>query len=482
MHNRNSIKLCLILALQSVLFLGFLNQDQALGSIGPTPQIPQELPSTENSLFLPLIGKGYPTPPPVYGVETLNFAQWKLDKATQANINWIHNSTFTWDTIEPGKPSPSHTYYWDVVDNAGLIDAYNNNLTLIAMIRNTPGWARMPKYGAYKCGPVDATALDDYAQFVYDLVLRYSQPPYNIHYFEFGNEPDIDPVLLGTNYSAIYGCWGDENDAYYGGGYYAEMLKHVYPAVKAASPESQVVIGGLLLFCDPTHVPIGKTCESSNFLEGILRNQGAANFDILSFHGYSAYSQGEIIDETSPWFAARGGQIVGKVDFLRSVMNQYGVNKPVMMTETALCCSGCTTASDTFLQLQADYVVSAYVRSWGLNLLGALWYTLEDSYWQQTGLHYKGESRPGYDALVFLTHELENATIGSQITQYPGLRGYQFTTSTKRIWVLWAPDGKTGQTISLPGNVSQIYDQFGGNVPISDPITILHPVYIELPH
>jgi hypothetical protein len=166
-------------------------------------------------------------------------------------------------------------------------------------------------------------------------------------------------------------------------------------------------------------------------------------------------------------------------------MNQYGVNKPIMMTETALCCSSpieCATASDTFLQLQADYVVSAYVRSWGLNLLGALWYTLEDSGWQQSGLHYRGISRPGYYALVFLTHELENATIGPQITQYPGLRGYQFTTSTTRIWVLWAPDGKTNQTISLPANVSQIYDQFGGNVTFSDPITVLHPIYVEMPH
>ena len=39
------------------------------------------------------------------------------------------------------------------------------------------------------------------------------------------------------------------NDPYYGGGYYAEMLKIVYPQIKAADPEAQILIGGLLLFC-----------------------------------------------------------------------------------------------------------------------------------------------------------------------------------------------------------------------------------------
>jgi hypothetical protein len=480
--NRITVKFFLIFTFLLAGLFGFLNQNRAEGKSGPTPQISTNSPAANYFLDLPLIGKSFPTPLPVYGVETYDFVKWKLDKANLANIFWVRNAAFSWSAIEPTKPSPNHTYNWDIVNNAGLIDAYNHNLTIVAIIQNTPGWARMKKYGAYQCGPIDATALIEYAQFVYDLVSRYSQPPYNIHYYEFGNEPDIDPVLLGTNYNSKYGCWGDANDAYYGGRYYGEMLKYAYPAVKAASPQSQVLIGGLLLYCDPTHPPIGQSCLPSKFLEGILLNQGAAYFDILSFHGYSGYSQGTISDETNPNFAARGGQIVRKVDFLRSVMNQYGVNKPIMMTETALNCwttSECDPPSDTFLQLQADYVVSAYVRSWGLNLLGAVWFTLEDSYWQQSGLHSRQISRPAYYALVFMTNELKNATIGPQITQFPGLRGYQFTTSTKRIWVVWAPDGKTSQTISLPDNASQVYDLFGNPVPVTSSITILHPTYIE---
>jgi hypothetical protein len=476
------IKLLLLAVFLLSGWFGSPNQNRAEGNSRPLAQSPSRSPDSAYFLNLPLIGKSFPPPPPVFGAETYNFFKWKINKANLAKVFWLRNAAFSWAAIEPTRPAPDPTYNWDLVNNAGLIDAYNHNLTVIAIIKDTPGWARMQKYSAYQCGPIDASALDEYAQFIYDLVARYSQPPYNIRYFELGNEPDVDPTALGTDYSPRYGCWGNERDPYYGGGYYAEMLKYAYPAVKAANPESQVLIGGLLLDCDPTHPPTGKNCLAAKFLEGILRNQGAAYFDILAFHGYSGYSQGKIIDETNQNFAARGGQIVGKVDFLHSVMAQYGVNKPLMMTETALNCwptDECYPPNDTFLQLQADYVVSAYVRSWSLSLTGAIWYTLEDSGWQQTGLHTGQTSRPAYNAYVFMTNELKGATIGQALTQFAGLKGYQFTTPTKRIWVLWAPDGMTSQTITLPGNVSLIYDLYGNSIPVAVPITVLHPIYIE---
>ncbi len=65
---------------------------------------------------------------------------------------------------------------------------------------------------------------------------------------------------------AIFGCWGDPNDkTYYGGEYYAEMLKRAYPAVKAANPQAIVLNGGLLLDCDPRYPPPGKDCLPADF-------------------------------------------------------------------------------------------------------------------------------------------------------------------------------------------------------------------------
>jgi len=109
-------------------------------------------------------------------------------------------------------------------------------------------------------------------------------------------------------------------DEYYGGGYYAEMLKAVYPAIKEADPQAQVLIGGLLLDCDPTHPPEGKDCKPSKFLEGILKNDGGDYFDIISFHGYPPYSGADIggglyNDVHHPYWESRGGVVLGKVDF-----------------------------------------------------------------------------------------------------------------------------------------------------------------------
>ena len=51
----------------------------------------------------------------------------------------------------------------------------------------------------------------------------------------------MDPKLVDPD--SVFGCWGDNDDDYYGGGYYADMLKMVYPAVKSADPQAQVLIG-----------------------------------------------------------------------------------------------------------------------------------------------------------------------------------------------------------------------------------------------
>jgi len=142
----------------------------------------------------------------------------------------------------------------------------------------------------------------------------------------------------------------------------------------------------------------------------------------------------------------------------------------------------CPTPPALFLELQADYVVHTFVRSWGLNMWGSIWYTLEDSGWNQTGLFTGSIGRPGYNAYVFMTTELKDAIIGSAITQYTGLRGYSFTAPGKTIWVLWSPNGITGINITLPANISAIYDKYGASISQrTGTMTITHPTYIEFP-
>ncbi len=71
------------------------------------------------------------------------------------------------------------------------------------------------------------------------------------------------------------------------------MLKVVYPQIKAANPDAQVLVGGLVQDCDPRPGAsceiVGKPPSHCKFLEGILHNGGGPFFDGVSFHSYDYY-------------------------------------------------------------------------------------------------------------------------------------------------------------------------------------------------
>jgi hypothetical protein len=287
----------------------------------------------------------------------------------------------------------------------------------------------------------------------------------------------------------VYGCWGDEDDDYYGGGYYAEMLKAVYPAIKAADPSAQVLIGGLLLDCDPTNPPPNNSCKPAKFFEGVLRNGGSNYFDIVNFHGYPPYSTrdsgGPLYNDLhTPGWEARGGMILGKINFLREVMAAYGVNKPIMDTESALTCPEyipeCLPPGDEFYQAQADYVVWLFVRNWAEGIKGTIWYTFNGPGWRYSGL-LDGNLNPrhAYHALDFLSQELAGARYTARITQFSSLQGYEFNNTQKKIWVLWSPDGES-YSISLPSGYQKVFNKYGNDItPSNGQLAVNSPIYVE---
>jgi hypothetical protein len=156
---------------------------------------------------------------------------------------------FYWDLIEPVPQTPA-VYDWSMVDEASLASASEMDIESIGIVLFTPPYAQ--KFPGSVCGPIAENQLERFGEFLYNLVTRYSQPPYNIKYWELGNEPDVD-YSFANRFG--FGCWGDPNDPYFGGGYYAQMLKSAYPKIKAANSEAEVLIGGLLLDCDPRNPP-----------------------------------------------------------------------------------------------------------------------------------------------------------------------------------------------------------------------------------
>ncbi len=247
-------------------------------------------PAPGGSPAAPGIPGGSPAIPArsIFGIELHAISeQGGLGLLTGAGGKWVRRNALLWLEVEsqPGERSWQNLAKLE----AELQAAAGQDLQTILIVRGTPLFARQVAGSA--CGPVAADYFSDFADFLAEAVSRYSQPPYNVRYWEIGNEPDVDPGLVKGD--SVYGCWGDQSDPYYGGGHYGEMLKVVYPRVKAANPEVQVLLGGLLLDCDPANPPETspgsgkvKDCSSGRFLEGILQAGGGAYFDAVSFHAY----------------------------------------------------------------------------------------------------------------------------------------------------------------------------------------------------
>lgn len=451
------------------------------------------------TLYLSYVSRYYPPPPPIFGAEMTAIQDSKgLTRAVEGGVYWVRFNAFRWDQIEPVRTSPP-TYNWNVVDESSLFNATTNNLEVIATIRMTPDWAQ--KVAGSTCGPVKQDALDEYAEFLTALVNRYGSAPYNVRYWELGNEPDVDPSLVASD--SVFGCWGDENDEYYGGRYYAEMLKVAYPAIKAADPGATVLIGGLLLDRPPEVAFLGfetphlrgiswpspqagaATGHPGRFLEGILVGGGGPYFDVVNFHGYPPYIGSLQQDEHISSWESRGGVVLGKVNFLREVMVAQGVDKPIMHTEGSLICPEwntihCVTPGTDFYEAQADYVVWLFVRNWAEGLLGTMWYQFDGPGWRFSGMLDGSQNpKPAYLVFDFLTQELANATYTGKVTQYAGLSGYAFSKPGKLIWVLWAPDEQT-YTITLPSSTTVVYDKYGADItPVGSTLSVKSPVYVE---
>jgi hypothetical protein len=489
------LSILLILSTSITPVVGYASQP-GLALQTPNPVTPAQ-PEASQTIYLPLTRKSKNTPLLVASEMDSGADKNSTNKAATANVRWARTTVISWKDIQPNDPyqtnPPTYTYNWNAVDEANIKGLAASGIQAIAIVKYAPRWAS--KYPGYSCGPIAQKNLTDFANFMKAVVQRYSQYPYNVHYWELGNEPDVDWRWFPDDAQGnpnIFGCWGEDSDPYYGGGYYANMLKHVYPAIKATDPSAQVIIGGLLLDCDPTNPPPGKDCKPAKFLEGILVNGGANYFDIVSYHGYSGYNGGLLIDETYPTWSARGGLSIGKANFLREVMSKYGVNKPLFHSEGALICpetayyvpwcnptgNGPTAA---FYEAQADYVVWLFVRDWANGMWVTSWYQFEGPGWRYSGLLDGSQNpKPVYYALQFLTKELSAVTYKQQISQYPDVRAYEFANAAKRIWVMWSPDDQN-HTIDLPAGTIQVLDKYGIVVtPVSNKITVKSPVYVEL--
>ncbi|NJL05105.1 MAG: cellulase family glycosylhydrolase [Chloroflexaceae bacterium] len=380
---------------------------------------------------------------PIFGVETNSGRLSNANvtrRARELGATWVRLNTLSWRDIQPDSATPPEQWNWDAASvvrfEAELTATAEANLTPMVIVDDYPRWATIAPNA---CSEIRADRFADYGRFLAELVKRYP----SVLHWELGNEVDIDPRLVQPD--NIFGCWGDIDDPYYNGESYGEMLKVVAPFVRAANPNVKIIIGGLLLDRPDTRI-VGRG-KPERFFEGILRAGAGDSFDIVGVHAYPWFEAvGADSDLNDPRWQAWGGVTFGKVQFLRNVMQQYGVDKPIFMNETSLLLNT-EFHNDTFFDEQANHIVRTTVRALSVGVQAYCWYTLHESGWLSAGLlDRSNQPRAPYRAYRELIRQAGQQRTLQRITSYgEGVEAYRFDRGTSYVDVLWSRNTTTQQ-------------------------------------
>jgi len=437
-----------------------------------------------------------------FGIEMAHVTEvGGLSKVVESGANWIRLNGVQWGEIEPVRYSPP-VYNWDALSGLEqeLQTAAEQGFRVILVVRDTPSWAQL--VAGSSCGPIKPEYYTAFGEFLAALVGRLGKFPYEVDYWEIWNEPDVSINTTNTT----YGCWGDLNDeAYFGGDHYGAMLKTVYPYIKQADSTAQVLVGGLLLYCNPTALfQCEKDDDSHKFLGGMLAAGAGPYFDGISFHAYDSffYVGGAIgMYGNTNWntlWNNNGPVIAAKAEFIRSVLQFYLVpDKYLINTESALLCGKatdppgqfpCETASNSAFELtKAYYVPQAYAAAIAADLRANVWFNLAG--WRNSGLIYHNKTgRPAFYAYKFAREELRDAAYVGRITEsdigaITGVVGHKFRQGGKIIWLIWSLDG-ADHVVTLSQAPLAVYDVDGTPIVISDnSLTVtIQPYYVEFPN
>ncbi len=436
-----------------------------------------------------------PSPPPPREVPRLGFVGVEINRRFVArvlpllepvDVSWVRYNAILWAEVEPRRGERNWQALAAVEAELALLRA--QGITPIVIVRGTPAWAQ-EQYGVL-CGRMRPQFYPDFARFLGELARRYRD---TVFYWEIWNEPDVNPALIPPKFP--FGCWGQQDDPFYGGAEFGRMLHAVAPAIRQAHPQARIVAGGLALDCDPQappRLPDGsrKDCTPGRFLSGMLRGGAAGSFDLAAFHSYTYWDGVPTHDQDllHPAWAHRGGAVLGRYRFVRATLDAGAVPVPVILNEGGMIC---TAGADTcfvgeFLDAQAAYVYRFYLRAAAYGMVGAAWYTLNDSAWNESGLAGRGgTARPAYYAWQFLANRLaqtRHVAILSDPTGI-GLEGYGFNTAQARYEIYWRNDEQR-TTRALPPRTRNVYNIYGHAItPRGRQITIgFTPVVVERRH
>jgi hypothetical protein len=380
-----------------------------------------------------------------------------------------------WALIQPNPPPTD--YKWGPYHDDKLRQVAEAGVQLIAHLDSVPEWA-----GDLAYGPIHRDRLDDFAQFLSDLVNRYKQPPYNIRHWELFNEPDR------TFLEDYRGGWGLNAERY------AEMLALAYGTIKAADPGATVLMGGVahdwfLEYGGPFY---------RYFPDEVMIAAGAGNpvpWDVSNLHYFPDFHKewerwdpnsedrlngwlpaptcGDLFDGAGLTYDAGGIDLVAKVSHFRNRMNTcFGLNSPIWVTELGE--HGYPEDSASLTQ-QARYVVQGYARGLAAGAQNIVWFVLVSppyDYHAQ-GLLYQDDwsPKPAFHAYQTLTTELQSHTF-THALDVPNVEGYVFHDAAHRektvAWAKAEADGATAPLSFAPASRLRTVDLLGSVTFVDD--------------
>ena len=192
-----------------------------------------------------------------------------------------------WNQIEPERGR----YDWTAVD-AFVDQLHSPDEGLIAVFSSST-WATEQPSTMIPASP--AKNLDDYYQFIFNLVSHYKG---RVRFWQNDCEPNNPIYWSGTKEQFV------------------DQLKVFYKAVKAADPDAIVVAGGYDgLFNPPGMWPMYNQQAGLDFFDYVL-DEGRDAFDVFDLRLYA-----------DPY------TIPGRVEFIRNKMRTLGYEKPIIATE-----------------------------------------------------------------------------------------------------------------------------------------------------
>ncbi|MCK4518496.1 MAG: beta-galactosidase [Candidatus Omnitrophica bacterium] len=353
--------------------------------------------------------------------------QREIDCLKKAKIGIARFNSDCWDAIEPQRG----VYKWEAMDK--IINLLNKNgIKILFTVPISSSWntsAAGSKNSKIAATHFPAKDLRDIENLCFNLAHRYKD---QITHWEAWNKPDLPDFWKGRISAPEY----------------LETLKAMRKGLKRGNPDCKVVIGGLL---NPW---------SGTYLKSLLKHGAGDYFDIMNIHIYTP--------EASMARLA--------VMNIRQTLNDYGINKPLWVTEISTTPDYYKTSNyDKEELFKAQYLVKSCVVLLSEGVEKIFWHSLRKC-GRDVGLKKDFDfgllnsdfgELPAYLACEKLLFTLAGSSFAKKTPFCEGVCFYTFRTEDSTIYIVWSENGKNllKLPIILKGMLFRdIFDkEIGGN-------------------